>query len=108
MDGGPGPRSGAADVVVRGGAGRSELGLRHRHAPVSELVRLVDDVGGDFAQLVSVLTRVVGAEQELATGLELYAKVGLGAATVAAVRSGERWGTGGNGSGHNGLISGSV
>jgi hypothetical protein len=32
-----------------------------------------------------VLTSVVRAEEKLATGLELHAKVGLGSATVAAV-----------------------
>jgi hypothetical protein len=68
-------------------------------------VRLVDDVGGDLAQLVSVLTGVVGAEQEFAPCLELHTKVGLGSATVATVQSSQCCGTGGNGSGHNGLIS---
>jgi len=52
-----------------------------------ELVGLVDEVDSDLLELVAVLTRVVGAEQELATALELDAKVGLGPAAVAAVRS---------------------
>jgi hypothetical protein len=69
-----------------------------------ELVGLVDDVRGDLAELVSVLSGVVGAEQQLATRLELDSQVGLGSATVAAVRSAQR-GTRGNGSGHIGLIS---
>ena len=51
------------------------------------------------------LVIVVGGEEKLSARLELHAKVGLGSATVAAVRSGERGGAGGNCSGHIGLIS---
>jgi len=81
------------------------LGVRRRRGSVNQLVGLVDDIGRDLAELVAVLTSVVGAEQEFSAGLELHAKVGLGSATVAAVRSGERGGAGGNCSGHIGLIS---
>jgi hypothetical protein len=80
-------------------------GLGRRTAGGTELVRLVDDVRGDLAQLVSVLTGVVGAEEEFSSGLELHTKVGLGSATVATVQSSQGCGTGGNGSSHNGLIS---
>lgn len=65
---------------------------------------LVDDIGGDLLELVTVLASVVGAEQQLSAGLKLEAEVGLGSATVTAVLGGQR-GTGGNSSGHNGLIS---
>ena len=61
--------------------------------------------GGDLAELVAVLARVVGAEEQLAAGLQLDAQVGLGPAAVAAVRSTQRGSTRGNGSGHFGLIS---
>jgi hypothetical protein len=69
-----------------------------------ELVGLVGQVSGDLAELVAVLPGVVGAEQQLTPGLELDAQVGLGSATVAAVRGAQR-GTRGNCSGHIGLIS---
>ena len=53
----------------------------------------------------AVLTRVVGAEEQLTTGLELHTEVGLGAAAVAAV-TGREDGLGGcGGSGHVSLIS---
>jgi hypothetical protein len=55
-------------------------------------VGLVVDHDGDLLQLVAVLAGVVGAEEELATGGELYAKVGLSTATVAAVFCSQRWG----------------
>jgi hypothetical protein len=73
---------------------------------VTELVGLVDHVRGDLAELVAVLAGVVGAEEQLAARLELDPEVGLGSATVAAVRSAQR-GTRGNCSGHIGLISSS-
>ena len=41
-----------------------------------------------------MLARVVGAEEKLTTGLELHAEVGLGSATVAAIRGGEGGGLG--------------
>src|SRR5690242_18185461 len=53
-----------------------------------------------------MLTGMVRAEEQLASGLELDTEVGLSSATVAAVRS-SQLGTG-NGSGHIGLISRSV
>ena len=52
-----------------------------------------------------MLPCVVGAEQQLATGLELHPQVGLGTAAVAAVACRQGGGLGGNGSGHIGLIS---
>jgi hypothetical protein len=55
-----------------------------------ELVGLVDDVGGDLLELLAVLAGVVGAEEQLTARLELDAEVGLGSATVAAVRSAQR------------------
>jgi hypothetical protein len=69
-----------------------------------QLVGLIDERHGDLLELVTVLASVVRAEQELATGLELHAEVGLGPATVAAVRCGER-STGCDCSVHDGLIS---
>jgi hypothetical protein len=76
----------------------------NRGGSVTELVGLVDDVRGDLAELVAVLACVVGAEQQLATRLELDSEVGLGSATVAAVRGTER-GTRSKCSGHIDLIS---
>ena len=61
----------------------------------SELVRLVLDGHGDLLELVAVLAGVVGAEQELAAGLELDAEVGLRAAAIAPVIRGQ--GARGNG-----------
>jgi hypothetical protein len=43
------------------------------------------DVHRDGAELVAVLAGVVGAEEKLASGGELDAEVGLGAAAVTAV-----------------------
>ena len=65
-----------------------------------QLLGLVHDAGRDLAELVTVLAGVVGAEEQLTTALELHAKVGLGAASVAAVDRGERRGGGGCRSGH--------
>ena len=87
-----------------GVGGRSALALRGRGAGAGETVRLVVDVDRDLAELVAVLACVVGAEQQLATRLELDSEIGLSSATVAAVRGAER-GTRGNCSGHIGLIS---
>jgi len=78
--------------------------LRSDGGSLAELAGLVDDVRRDLAELVAVLTGVVGAEQQLTARLELDPEVGLSSATVAAVRGAQR-GTRGNGSGHIGLIS---
>jgi hypothetical protein len=67
-------------------------------------VGLVDQVDGDLFELVTVLARVVGTEEELAAGLELDTQVGLRTATVAAVLGSQR-STRGNSSCHVGLIS---
>ena len=93
-DGGPGPRgpgppSGLAVLSPRSGRCQCSL-VGSGGGRVAELVGLVDDVGGDLAELVAVLAGVVGAEQQLATRLELDPEVGLGSATVAAVRGAER------------------
>lgn len=66
---------------------------------------LVDDRRRDLTQLVAVLSGVVGAEQELATGLELDAQVGLGATTVTTVGRAQGGGTRGNRSIHVDLVS---
>ena len=66
--------SGLSELVDGCGCGR-----------VGELVGLVHDVDGNLTKLVSVLSRVVRAEEKLAAGVELDAKVGLGTAAVAAV-----------------------
>jgi hypothetical protein len=86
----------------------SELSFRSVAGSAGELVGLVDDVGGDLLELVTVLTGVVGAEQKFSARLELHAKVGLGAATVATVGCVQRSGVGGKCSGHIGLISSSA
>ena len=102
----PDSRSGAVGGSLRWCDGRSrQCPVRERWRGAGELVGLVDDVGGDLLELVAVLTGVVGAEQQLTTRLELDAEVGLGSATVAAVRCAQRRGAGGNCSGHIGLIS---
>jgi hypothetical protein len=88
------PQVWSPSVLLVGSGGRD----------VAELAGLVGDVRRDLAELVAVLAGVVGAEQQLPTRLELDTEVGLGSATVAAVRGAER-GTRGNGSGHIGLIS---
>ena len=67
------------------GDGRSALVFWRRGRRAVQLVGLVHDGDGDLLELVTVLASVVCAEQELATGLELHTKVGLGSATVAAV-----------------------
>ena len=84
----PDRRSGA--VGRSWGAGRVSARRRARRRGVGELVGLVDHVGGDLAELVAVLAGVVGAEEQLAAGLELDPQVGLGSATVAAVRGAQR------------------
>ena len=65
---------------------------------------LVDHVDGDLLELVTVLTRVVGTEQELSAGVELDTQVGLRTAAVAAVLGSQR-STRGNSSCHFGLVS---
>ena len=59
--------------VGRCGGQRSASGGRGGRG-VAELVGLVDHVGGDLPELVAVLAGVVGAEQQLAAGLELDAR----------------------------------
>ena len=61
---------------------------------VVQLVGLVLDVRGDLAELLAVLAGVVGAEQQLAAGLELHPEVGLGTASVAPVTAVRRPGWG--------------
>ena len=85
----------------------SALGVGRASSGGGELVGLVDHVGRDLAELVAVLAGVVGAEEQLTAGLELHAKVGLGSATVTAIRGRQRR-AGGNCSGHIGLISSSA
>jgi hypothetical protein len=82
----------------------SALVTRRRCRGVGELVGLVDHVDGNLFELVSVLTRVVSAEEELAAGVELDTQVGLRTATVAAVLGSQR-STRGNSSCHFGLVS---
>jgi hypothetical protein len=77
----------------------SDLAVRRDGRGGGELLRLVVDVDGDLAELVTVLARVVRAEEELAPTGQLDAEVGLRAATVAAVKGRER-GARGNCSGH--------
>src|SRR5690606_9179301 len=83
---------GGSALVVGGGRRRAV-----------QLVGLVLEPDGDLLQRVTVLTGVVGAEEQLATGLQLHAEVGLRSATVAAALSGQS--AGGNGRCHFGLIS---
>jgi hypothetical protein len=68
-------------------------------------VRLVDHVGGDGLEGVTVLAGVVGAEQQLTAAQELDLQVGLRSAAVAAVSCAQGCSASGNGSGHFGLIS---
>ena len=80
----------APDLVVRGRrvvwvSERSPLVEGGGARRVGEPVGLVHEVHGDLTELVSVLARVVSAEEKLAAGVQLDAKVGLGAAAVAAV-----------------------
>ena len=70
-----------------------------------QLVGFVVHLGSDLADLVAVLTGMVRAEQQLATGLEFDAQVGLCAAAVAAITSRQRGGTGCGCSGHFSLVS---
>ena len=100
----------APDQLVRGRetvwvSGLSELVDGCGCGRVGELVGLVHDVDGNLTKLVSVLSRVVRAEEKLAAGVELDAKVGLGTAAVAAVLGAQRVSSGGNSSCHIGLIS---
>jgi hypothetical protein len=100
----------APDQMVRGRetvwvSERSELVEGCGCGRVGELVGLVHEVHGDLTELVSVLSRVVSAEEKLAAGVELNAKVGLGTAAVAAVLGTQHVSSGGNSSCHIGLIS---
>jgi hypothetical protein len=65
-------------------------------------VGLVLDRHRDLLEPVTVLAGVVGAEEQLATGGELDAEVGLGTTTVATVLGGQ-WSAWGNCSCHVGL-----
>jgi hypothetical protein len=76
----------------------SALDVRRDRRRVHELLGLVVDVDRDLAELVAVLTGVVGAEEELAARGKLHAKIGLSAAPVATVAGGQC--AGGNGCGH--------
>ncbi len=102
----PRTRNAEAPVSDRGLGSCRGWGVRPRLGRpwpgVAELAGLVVDVLGDLAQLLAVLTGVVGAEQQLAAALELYAEVGLGAASVAPVDRRERCCGGGCRSGHVG------
>ena len=92
-DRGPGPVGpGSRSVPWRELQGRvaSVLAVGSDGGRVGQLVGLVDDVGGDLAELVTVLAGVVGAEEQLTTRLELDPQVGLGSATVTAVRGAQR------------------
>jgi len=66
---------------------------------VAETRRLILDVGALASQHSYVLTPVVSAEQQLPTDGQGRADVGLSAAPVTAVRSGQLLG-GGEGSSH--------
>ena len=66
-------------------SGRSALLERCGALGAGEPVGLVHEVDGNLTKLVFVLARVVSAEEKLAAGVELDAKVRLGAAAVAAV-----------------------
>lgn len=78
------------------------LSVGDRGRLLGQPVGLVLDVGRDLLELLAVLTGVVRAEEELTTGVELYAEVGLGTTTVATVLRSQR-GAGSNGSCHLGL-----
>ena len=85
----------APDLVVRGRgvvwvSEPSPLVDGCRAGRGGEPVGLVHEVHGDLAELVTVLTRVVSAEEKLAAGVELDAKVRLGTAAVAAVLGAQR------------------
>jgi hypothetical protein len=100
----------APNLLVRGRekvwvSERSEVVDGCGFGGVGELVSLVHEVHGDLTELVSVLSRVVSAEEKLAAGLELDAKVCLGTAAVAAVLGRQRLSSGGKGCCHIGLIS---
>ena len=86
---GPGPWSGAfvdgrgwraVSARSSGAVGRRRPACRSRRSTC----------GGDLAELVAVLAGVVGAEEQLAAATGARPQVGLGSATVAAVRGGQR------------------
>jgi hypothetical protein len=80
----------ARSWLPHGDAGPHAQGSGLGHGPPgSELARLVVEADRDAAELLSVLTGVVGAEQELTAAGEGHADVGLGSATVASVISGQ-------------------
>jgi hypothetical protein len=64
--------------------------LHTRGGGVDQPARLVLHGDRDLAELVTVLARVVGAEEEIAATGELDAEVGLGTATVTSVKRRQR------------------
>ncbi len=74
-----------ACVVVSSGDAAVSARLRRSRGGGGQLVGLVVDGHGDLTQLVTVLSRVVGAEEQVTTARELDTEVGLCSATVAAV-----------------------
>ncbi len=62
-------------------------------------MRLVVYVDGELADLVAMLTGVVGAEEQFAAGLETYSEVGLSPTTITAIDRGQ-WLTRGSCGGH--------
>jgi hypothetical protein len=71
---------------------------------VDKLAGLVVDGDRDLAELVTVLARVVGAEEEVSATSELDTEVGLGTTTVTTVQRRE-WRARGNSSGHEASFS---
>lgn len=62
-------------------------------------MRLVVYVDGELADLVAMLTGVVGAEEQFAAGLETHSEVGLSPTPITAIDRGQ-WLTRGSCGGH--------
>ena len=97
--GGRGPSSGLVGVA------QSSLVASAGAACGSSLCVSSCTLAAIVAELVSVLTGVVGTEEQFTAGLELDTQVGLGTATVAAVTRRQGGRLGGNGGSHIGLFS---
>jgi hypothetical protein len=79
--------------------GRLPVAGCDRGRGVDQLAGLVLHCDGDLAELVTVLTGVVGAEEQVTASSELDTEVGLGTAPVTAIQRCERR-SGSNCSGH--------
>lgn len=70
-----------------------------------QAVRLISDIKGNLTELLLVSTRMVRAEEQLASTGHHCPQEGLGAASVTAVSNAQGCCVGGNGGVHMSLVS---